>query len=147
MKYYTMKECLDECGDDDVPFIECGFNDGTKLTKKEILTRDGFLTPILTPKFAISDQWQIKRAEPVVLSAEEMMCRLDIEPDGLASRKWAAQYGEAMDKNGQLREWLRPEQVELREAVKNWAENGQDLTGTNYRMLVSAYLNLKQPGG
>lgn len=118
-KYYTMKECFDACGDDDYPFISWGFNDGCRVSKKDIL-RDQSKHAVF-PKWALSDQWQIKRAEPV-LSAEDI-CEKNV--GGFTGFLSADQYIDTLTdcaregiKNGQLKEWLRPEQIELRLAVK-----------------------------
>lgn len=123
-KYYTMKECFDECGDEDIPFIEDGFNSTWMKTKKYLIRN--YQDYRATVGEMISDKWQIKRAAPKVVDSEWYWknkvpiinnhttnifdCR---KRDIIDAFKYA-------DQNGQLREWLRPEQVELREAVRKW---------------------------
>lgn len=71
MQYYTMKECFDACGDDDIPFIDGSYN-STAMNSKEFLHANPFFSqPSLNQ--ALSDKWQIKRAEQKVLSAEELL--------------------------------------------------------------------------
>lgn len=68
-KYYTMKECFDACGDDDKPFVMGLYNDELTLTKKDTIKH--YHPPSI--EAAISDKWQIQRAEPKVLTADEIM--------------------------------------------------------------------------
>ena len=106
-KYYTMKECFDACGDDDVPFICGGFNHESFLTKKELLGKAEFTYPMPSIRQSMSARWQIKRAAPKVLSAEEAW-KNNVNLGGYQTERVAFINGfEAGDKNGQLREWLR----------------------------------------
>jgi hypothetical protein len=104
--------------------------------KPEIAVYDGEVFPAWTQEFAQTG-WLVDVPESVILSAEEMLEKLDhisfdCRPDFI-------EYGEAMDQNGQLREWLRPEQVELREAIKDLFKGGSTLRVTK------ALENLKPP--
>jgi hypothetical protein len=69
-EYYTMKECFDNCQDDDIPFIENGFNHNTQ-NNKEYLTRysDGVGANL---RESLSDKWQIKRADEEIKEPELM---------------------------------------------------------------------------
>lgn len=71
IEYMTMKQAFDKCGDDDIPFIEDGFNCTKTYTKKQILEKQRVeVDPIIVFKMvrdSLSDQWQVKKAEPKVL--------------------------------------------------------------------------------
>jgi len=142
-----MKECFNACGDDDVPFIDGKYNSVCMLPKARLSKAD---LRYLKIKDALSDKWQIKRAEPKVLSAEEMFrkrygYRSAVAEFGDRLRA----YGDDMDKNGQLREWLRPEQVELREAIEKVSKyhnlSGHNDLGNALYELKKALKNLKPP--
>jgi hypothetical protein len=121
-KYYTMKDCFDACGDDDMPF--CALDSGewnvNRLSKKIILEKD--CTPA-SWRYIDSDKWQIKRAEPRVLSMKEIYNSCYEET---GSKPIMGTFSRDMlrkaDLNGQLREWLSPEQVELRRVAANWRQ-------------------------
>lgn len=145
-----MKECFDACGDDDIPYIEGGYNSGRMLTKKELYCEnERFTRPAIYQ--ALYDKWQIKRAEPKVVDADWYWSNkvplinnhtINIlehrKPDIIAAFEFA-------DKNGQLREWLRPEQVELREAIDHYF-NAKEVTFPDYiRRVKRALENLKPP--
>jgi len=101
----TMQQAF-ECGDNDIPFIDGEYNDEHTLTKKLIL--DHYHN--LGVKAALSDKWQVKTAEPVVLSAEEMLKRLQITLRDTSSFLHDKCYLEEIkraDKNGQTKEQLR----------------------------------------
>jgi hypothetical protein len=147
-EYYTMKECFDACGDDDIPFIENGFNSSGMGNKKRLLDFDSMAVSL---KDMLSNKWQIKRAEPVVLSADEYLKKnYNVNTDGdliLLPHHFIDVFNSA-DKNGQLREWLRPEQVELREAVKNYRqlmETGAEVPIEHCERVNKAIENLKPP--
>jgi len=75
-KYYTVKECFDACDDEDVPFIdtdEIKWNYDSQLTKAQLIEKDHL------PDYneLLSDKWQIKRAEPKVLTHNESFDELD----------------------------------------------------------------------
>jgi hypothetical protein len=72
-KYYTIKECFDACRNDDIPYIDGGFNHMTSLTKSELLEKEEFTAPMASLKQQLSDRWQIKRAEPKVLTPDEWL--------------------------------------------------------------------------
>ncbi len=141
-KYYTIKECFDACGDDDIPFNdEIGFNQ--ERVRKATLSK--------TFKYAFSlndmdsDKWQIKRASPVVYDVENLISKY-------YSTESQRSFVRLCDQNGQLREWQRPEQVELREAVKAVINNhfGWNINRRSMDKLVvlkSSFDNLKPPKG
>lgn len=147
-KYYTMKECFDACGDDDMPFNEenGGYNNGPrKKTKAELLKNINAWDNASSLFFSLSDKWQIKRAERKVLSTDKIWHKID---NRTVSAKWSNDdivYAmNISSQNGQIREWLRPEQVELREAVRLLCarkDDGHPLT----TRLVRAFENLKPP--
>jgi hypothetical protein len=116
-KYYTMSECFEACQDNDIPFIEGGFNHGLKLTKSKLINED--LSPSI--KEHLTDKWQIKRAEPEILSVSKILH--DTIGDNHITLPEVIKYGEHCDKNGQLTEWLRPEQVELRRIIESYLNN------------------------
>jgi hypothetical protein len=121
-KYYKMEECFDACGDDDSPF--CILDNGdewnaSSLSKKIILEKDCTPTSWL---YINSDKWQIKRAEPKVLTADEYIYSInskEIVKDGRYLFTWdkMRECFNYSRKNGRLEEWQRPEQVELRDAA------------------------------
>lgn len=82
-------------------------------------------------------------AEPKVLSAGEA-CIEEFGNRPLGSREHAYIDGfNEGDKNGQLREWLRPEQVEARKALNKL--RGM-CTSSNHRSIADrAFKNLKPP--
>ena len=122
-KYYTMKKCFDDCGDNDIPFISAehikhGYNI-TGKTKRFISENNGNLG--MSVKVCFSDKWQIKRAEPKVLTAGDYI-KTEIglrffktNREELIAMNWGKSGFKNGDKNGQLKEWLRHK--ELREAV------------------------------
>jgi hypothetical protein len=103
-----MKECFDSCGGEDWMTHE-----GIKKLKKKDINRYYFTWEQMN-----SDRWQIKRAEPKVLSADECLkeCYGGMEKNfGCSAMQHMFDRG---DENGQLKEWSRPEQVSLRETLK-----------------------------
>ncbi len=119
IKYMTMSEAF-KCGNNDSPFIDGEFNSDKDFTKKgllELSEYDGF-KPWPSPKNQLSDQWQVQKAEPKVLTAKEVwdgghfMHGIFDETISVSTFNRIFKSG---DKNGQLREWLRPEQAELRD--------------------------------
>lgn len=134
-----MTECFEACRDDDSPYEDDGWNSGEKITKREIYSQ-GVNFPIL--KSMRSDKWQIKRANPDVLNIDEIANKYKLGD-------WSG-YGNACDQNGQLREWLRPEQVELRDAAKTVLNNHFGWTmdtasSAKLALLQAAFENLKPP--
>lgn len=119
-KYYTMQECFEACEDDDIPYIEGSFNIGYIRPKKSIMGKQKDY--LFTVDDAFSDKWQIKRAEPKVLSPKEILKKVsESEPQTLQWKKRDIEYAiELADQNGQLREWLRPEQIKLRNIVEDF---------------------------
>ena len=89
---------------------------------------------------------EIKRPAPKVLSAgdyakTELLNTSFVQEDG-TKIDWYWKFVEAFnagDKNGQNREYYRPEQVKLREAIEN------ELKGNHTASLELAYYNLKPP--
>ncbi len=72
-KYMTMPEAF-KCEGNDSPFIDGEFNSDKDFTKKgllELSEYDGF-KPWPSPKNQLSDQWQVQKAEPKVLTVEEL---------------------------------------------------------------------------
>jgi hypothetical protein len=123
-KYYTMKECFDACGDEDFPYVEGLYNDYPHVSKKMIIETD--LSPCV--EAMLSDKWQIKRAGPVVLSADDIIRNeysrrgadyneFDGEWDNVCVKTALSMCTKGGIKNGHLEEWQRKEQVELREAA------------------------------
>ena len=116
-------EAFDRCGDEDSPFIECGFNDAPTQNTKKQLSICGHLGLSVAEIF--SDQWQIKKAEPRILTAEEWIRKkhyIKNNPHPMYKKYDIDDIADAFnagDKNGQLREWLRTEQVELRNSIKS----------------------------
>ncbi len=83
-------------------------------------------------------------AEPKVLTAEECETKYWIIPgvldiEGYWKRGYKTGFGDG-DKNGQLREWLRPEQVELRSLVERYIDRGN---GFMQEMFEEVLKNLK----
>lgn len=144
-QYHTVKECFDACGDDDAPQnFETGFNTAPELSKKTLIKEN--LYP--NYKTILSDKWQIKRAEPKVLTSHQAAENRDSDSANKMTKIENAFYRtgfEEGDQNGQLREWLRPEQVELREAVERLIETSNDTCGPIYLELEKALENLKPP--
>lgn len=150
MKYYTMKECFDACGDEDFPYIDGQFNIDKNITKNMIVTDIG---PTFHWEDIHSDKWQIKRAEPKVLSIDDIV--EDTAKIGairhfetITHPKEALQIcAKKADKNGQLREWQRPEQVELREACQDLSDKrGKPRCITDeVTRICEAVKNLKPP--
>ncbi len=61
-KLMEAKECFDLCNDDDIPFIEDGFNYLWRKTKKELLkSADQGMQLGTMLESSISDKWQIQR--------------------------------------------------------------------------------------
>ncbi len=114
----TMSEAF-KCGGNDIPFIDGEFNSDKNFTVKglrELSEYDKF-KPWPTPKQQLSNEWQVQKAEPKVLTVDELVYADQKSfNDGEYPKLWWV--ADKADKNGQLREWLRPEQIELREAIK-----------------------------
>lgn len=165
-KYYTMKKAFDLCGDDDAPFLDdadLGFNNVLKRSKKQILedhkirgTETDPRTAFKLLKVGLSDKWQIQKAEPkVYTSGEEYMCNNYGVGywDDLFKPQRVIDAFLSGEKNGQLKEWLRPKQVELRRTVKNILRVlGEIVDPKNrfyneYSMLDDALEDLKPPTG
>jgi hypothetical protein len=77
--HMTMKQAF-ECGDCDFPFIAGDFNclksRGRQYTKKRILSGEmGAESIKKMVENSISDKWQVKPAEPKVLTADEIINR------------------------------------------------------------------------
>ena len=105
--------------------------------KKEELKRDQCNINI--------DRWKKQLAEKKVLSGEEWFsneygCQNDEDNQMFAPYSIYA-YNNG-DKNGQLREWQRPEQVELREAVNDYIERKGIAC---YRRIEKAIKTMKPP--
>jgi hypothetical protein len=136
-EYYTMRACFDICGDNDIPFVEGLYNDEHTLTKK--IAIDHHHSPSI--EAALSDKWQIKRAEPRVYDIENFINKYE-------KTESQRSFVRLADQNGQLREWLRREQVELREAVKNYRqlmETGAEVPIEHCERVNKAIENLKPP--
>jgi hypothetical protein len=117
-KYMKMEQAF-KCGDDDIPFLEEGWNSTGKLTLKYILDNQ---VNFPTPNAIASDKWQVIKAEPKVLTAEEIeeIARKQGPVDGI----WNADCVHATVRNTialchkyfSLKEWNRTK--ELREAAE-----------------------------
>ncbi len=154
-EYMDMKQAF-KCGDDDIPFIEEGFNHLWRKTKKELLkSADQGMQLGTVLEYSLSDKWQVQRmylceecgkyfpseecesisgqgtficdkcnhkTESKVLTAEEIVSRARKQRDLRDVLSDGALISLANDsiKNGQTKEWLRPEQTALRDAVEEW---------------------------
>jgi hypothetical protein len=139
-KYYTRKECFDLCNDNDIPFVYGRFNSADKLPKKELLKKSASIHMSLD--CIDSDKWQIKRAEPKVFNFKHW-----VENYAKNESIINMEAFKASEENGQLREWLRPEQVELREALNQFTpeEMEKHHGSIDYQRIVKALKNLKPP--
>lgn len=147
-----MKECFDACSDDDIPYIKDSFNYFAQKTFGELKKIDGSDYHFIEiMEWGDSDKWQIKRAEPVVLSASEIFIQVYDESDpGIWLNDDIRNAINKSIQNGQLKEWLRPEQVELREAIDSLKEAHKLFTRTHpfykeHGRLFKAFENLKPP--
>jgi hypothetical protein len=96
--------------------------------------------------------WQIIPAKPVVLSANDFWNNVrngDFFTDALKNyddsydvKDICEEIFKEGDQNGQLREWLRPEQVELREACKEYVTRSKIVSFSRIRKALE---NLKPP--
>jgi len=143
-EFYKMEPCFESCGDNDKPYVKGLYNDDLMLTKKIAIEHHHY------PSFeaAFSDQWQIKRADPVVLSAEEIVigailnCSHHIEGDRTTLPSNQLRFiAEKCIENGQILEWQRNEQVEFRHRVKDLLIHYPN----DYYDLKRALKNLKPP--
>lgn len=142
MEKMTMYECFDVCDDNDYPFIKGGFNDlPNPSTKKEILNKD---STFISLNNSLSDQWEIKKSELNILRPEQYCYDFDLNSWGNSILGTLYRGFNDGDKNGQIREWLRPEQVELRRCVEEFFI---EPSGVNfaYHKLQNAFENLKPP--
>lgn len=141
-EYMDMKTAF-ECGDDDIPYNEdCGgFNTAKLYIKKELIGESPKI--IMNPSHGLSGQWQVIKAEPKVLTTEEIMNDVS---ERMPVDQWEVFYvkdvADKCDKNGQLKEWQRPEQTALREAVRDLLNKGSGSDQTN---LLEVFKNLKHP--
>jgi hypothetical protein len=152
-KYYTMKECFDACGDDDIPYntdTQYNLNPTVLKTKSDIL--ENRLNIGL--QSALSDRWKIKRAEPRALSAEEIAYKIATNPYRVSD--FGTLCAAEGIKNGRLEEWLSTEQVELRKAFQKIYDFYKEHRPTSLMRLISfddrfierlcnAFENLKPP--
>lgn len=139
--YYKMKDCFDNCEDNDIPYISGGYNNIHHVngkTKKEL---SEYLNLNLSINEIFSDKWQIKRAESTILTAEEIEHKLYCLETMTPDRNYAIECAKRGDKNGQLKEWQRPEQVELRKEVEWVIKNYPN----RYGDLQKAFKNLEPP--
>ena len=151
-KYDTMQECFDACGDDDYPFnAETDFNIHRMATKKELMSVDILQ---ITPNNLKSTKFQIKRAEPKVLSVDEIVKKAtdwtkttsSVSHDNEIEYHNLLRTAERGDKNGQLREWKRPEQEQLRTAVQKFLKIiGQGPKSPEIIEMIRTFGNLKPP--
>lgn len=138
-EYYTIEECYAWCEDDDRMVHE-----RTEEYRKYDQPKRCFKSMLIPGPFILSDRWQIKKAEPKVLSADNIAEKW-LKERGLASGDYYFDCSREADKNGQLREWLRPEQVELRKAVRWVQENATTANWKIFNRLFDALENLKPP--
>jgi hypothetical protein len=147
-----MKECFDACNDDDIPYIENGYNDiecKHQVTKKELIS---YARLGMSAQEIFLDKWQIKRAEPRVLSVDEAFMQDENQDMMEGDQNWMHGFEtgyrtgfEDGDQNGQLREWLRPEHAQLRKAVEEYLSYTPCTNGFFWDMFHRAIENLKPP--
>jgi len=148
MEYMTMKQAF-ECNDEDSPFLQDGFNSAFRKSKKHILENPKSFS--VYPGHALSESWQVQKAEPKVLSADEW-----VEKNiGKYWGRWSTagvstetEFGiesfRAGDKNGQLKEWNRMK--EFREAVSVLYEKAaHEAISTITKKVLEEFKNLTPP--
>lgn len=112
----TMKEAFDNCADDDIPYNNegGGYNNSPtrKKTKSQLLKDQNAWDNATCLSFALSDKWQIQRAEPKVLTGRDWW--------GENRKDYIGRYFDDVlpdaFKAGQKAEWIRHK--ELRWAAK-----------------------------
>lgn len=124
------------------------FNDGTEIIYK----KEGFRYVVGQKKFELIDfldssqeKGKIIRAESKVLSEFELAKKIHELLGTSLDNTTVRQSIRLADQNGQLKEWQRPEQVELREAVGKFVRLDYDSSAKIYERMVDALENLKQP--
>lgn len=109
-QYMTMREAF-ECDDNDIPFIEGEYNCNPTAELTKAVLKKNFTHIDLD--HALSKEWRIKKAEPKVLTAEELVDHHIVGEPLMAT----VDFAELCDKNGQLKQWLNHK--ELRESFLN----------------------------
>ncbi len=135
MTEYMKMEQAFECGDNDIPFIEGGYNT-TGYSKKQLLSNPNGLRPTILDHF--SDQWQVQKAEPKVLTTDEIRTKVTNEDlDNTKSYRLlmyeCAEYG---IENGRLEMYL-----EFKKFLNENFKTGDSIS--NPVSLVNAIENLK----
>jgi hypothetical protein len=130
-----------QCGDDDIPYIEGGFNPH-KWTKKRA-AKDC----LVTTQEALSDQWQVQKAEPKVLGGGDWY-----HENYPRKKSWAPHTEPEMihafisgDKNGQLKQWVAHK--ELREAAEWFIQEYNGLRANLKKAMKEALSKIKPPEG
>ena len=91
-------------------------------------------------------EWQIKKNDPVAYPVLEITEKC-LETDGRGGEPSAFEVALVCegDKNGQLREWQRPEQIKLREALREALNDPYYLILPVMHRVVKAFENLEPP--
>lgn len=145
--YMTMSQAF-ECGDNDIPFIEDGYNKAG-YSKKQLMENPNALRPTIFDHF--SDKWQVKTAGQKVLEVAGIVAKV---ADDIYNRddKWsgvhAVEVGNLCHQNGRLERDL-----ELRsfvDAFKKFSEihriNQNIFRASEYKVIkaaINAFENLK----
>ena len=140
----TMPEAF-KCEGNDSPFIDGEFNSDKDFTKKgllELSEYDGF-KPWPSPKNQLSDQWQVQKAEPKVLTAEQIVDSVNneyvkIREEDFLTYITAIQIAKLGQENGRLERDL-----ELRLLAVCIGDNIENLINDEYECIVEYYKNLK----
>jgi hypothetical protein len=110
---------------------------------------DGKVLPDDIAKCVIDDglgEWLQEIKEPVIYPALEIAKKcLETDGRGGSPSAFAIALVCEGDKNGRLREWMRPEQVELREAVEDYTALCALCVSDEFFRMKNALENLKPP--
>ncbi|MCK5604924.1 hypothetical protein KAR91_23745 [Candidatus Pacearchaeota archaeon] len=138
IEYLTMSEAF-ECGDDDIPYIEGGFN-RTGYSKKQLLENPNGLRPAVLDHF--SNIWRVKKADPKVLTVDQAwekyrnMCFKGFSDIDSIPNAYTTGFADGKSEGRLERDLeLRP----VFKALSDW-ESGKDRDG---RVLLQIFQNLK----
>lgn len=144
-EYMTMIEAF-ECDDEDVPYLDGYFNWHDEHTKAKL----NKIHCDIAVEAALSDKWQVKKADPKVLTAEEIeQVAMQCDKDKSGLREYGLHCARKGIENGQIKEWNRTK--ELRELLEKWSKmkwpssNSLAETSSICNDLLSAIKNLKPP--
>ena len=133
-KYMTMSEAF-KCEDDDIPFVEGIYNTKCMLPKARLLKED---LRYLTIDVSLSVEWQVKKAEPKVLTAKEIENKFEDGSTVMDIIEYARQnYRLERDLE------LRPVIDALDKTLESIACEDQYQKTTAYKTLVACFENLK----